>query len=62
MTDEEREIFLEWLPKEVIWKMAEGNPHQSSDETVKLIIPKPILPDVQTDDSNEESTSTQEED
>jgi len=42
--------------------MAEGNPHQSSDETVKLIIPKPILPDVQTDDSNEESTSTQEED
>jgi hypothetical protein len=26
MTDEERQKFLIGLPKEVIWKMAEGNP------------------------------------
>jgi len=28
MTDEERQTFLEGLPKETIWKMAEGNPAQ----------------------------------
>lgn len=27
MTPEEREEFLEGLPKDVIWKMAEGNPN-----------------------------------
>ena len=26
MTDEERQDFLDGLPKEVIWKQAEGNP------------------------------------
>ena len=30
MTDEERERFMEGLPKETIWKMAEGNPEQSN--------------------------------
>lgn len=33
MTDEERMTFLEGLPKEVIWKMAEGNPQTNSDVT-----------------------------
>lgn len=33
MTDEEREAFLEGLPKEVIWKMAEGNPQNNADIT-----------------------------
>jgi hypothetical protein len=26
-----------------LWKMAEGNPHSTSDETVKHVIPVPIL-------------------
>lgn len=26
MTEEEREVFLEGLPKQEIWKMGEGNP------------------------------------
>ena len=30
MTDEEREEFMEGLPKETIWKMAEGNPDQNN--------------------------------
>lgn len=33
MTDEERETFMEGLPKELIWKMAEGNPHSTEDVT-----------------------------
>lgn len=28
MTDEERNNFLKGLPKDIIWKMAEGNPKQ----------------------------------
>lgn len=35
MTEEEREEFMNGLPKEVIWKMAEGNAHQSADTTIK---------------------------
>ena len=33
MTEEERQDFMEGLPKEVIWKMAEGNPKQDTDLT-----------------------------
>lgn len=33
MTDEERQDFLHGLPKEVIWKLAEGNPHNTEDVT-----------------------------
>lgn len=33
MTDEEKIEFMEGLPKEVIWKMAEGNPKQDTDVT-----------------------------
>lgn len=44
MTDEEKLAFMEGLPKEVIWKMAEGNPKQDigggEDENGKA---QPIL-------------------
>jgi hypothetical protein len=33
MTDEERDEWLEGLPKELIWKLAEGNPKQDTDVT-----------------------------
>ncbi len=33
MTDEERQEFMHGLPKEVIWKLAEGNPKQDTDVT-----------------------------
>lgn len=32
-TPEERREFLEGIPKEVIWKMAEGNPETNTDIT-----------------------------
>jgi len=31
MTDEERDAFMEGMPKEIIWKMAEGNPKQDNE-------------------------------
>lgn len=31
MTDEERDEFMEGIPKEVIWKMSEGNPKQDTE-------------------------------
>lgn len=33
MTDEERDEFMDGMEKEVIWKMAEGNPDNKSDLT-----------------------------
>lgn len=35
MTDEERMEFLEGLPKETVWKMAEGNPATNMDITTE---------------------------
>lgn len=34
MTDEERQEYLHGISKEVIWKLAEGNPATKSDVTV----------------------------
>lgn len=33
MTNEERQEFMHGLPKEIIWKMAEGNPSNNTDLT-----------------------------
>lgn len=35
MTDEERLDFMDGLSKDIIWKMAEGNPKQDTDVTSK---------------------------
>lgn len=43
MTPEERDAFLVGMPKEVIWKMAEGNPHTTEDKQVTVTMPTPIL-------------------
>jgi hypothetical protein len=43
MDDTERQAFLEGLPKEIIWKMAEGNPSSNVDHTTKgEKLPTPI--------------------
>lgn len=56
MTDEEREDFLHGLPKEVIWEMAEGKPHATSDITSDgKPLPTPLL-HVLHNDSNEKDT------
>ncbi len=33
MTDDERDEFMSGIPKEIIWKMSEGNPKTDSDIT-----------------------------
>lgn len=33
-TEEERQDFLHGLPKEIIWKMAEGNPKQDTETDI----------------------------
>lgn len=33
MTDEERDDFMEGIPKEIVWKMSEGNPATNTDIT-----------------------------
>jgi hypothetical protein len=43
MTPEEEQEFLEGLPKEIIWKMAEGNPANNTDLTTKGESLSPIL-------------------
>jgi len=35
MTDEERDAFLDGIPKEIIWKMSDGNPSTDVDLTSK---------------------------
>ncbi len=55
MNDEERDEFMQGIPKEVIWKMSEGNPETKTDVTSGGK-PIPILGHVQTDISNKENT------
>lgn len=35
LPDEEKVEYLKTLPEELVWKMAEGNPHQERDITSK---------------------------
>lgn len=53
-TDEEKIKFLNGLSKDTIWKMAEGNPHQSSD--VEVTIPQNLI-DLLNGISNKEDNS-----
>lgn len=46
MTDEERDEFLDGIPKEIIWKMSEGNPETKTDVTSggkPLILPSELF-------------------
>lgn len=42
MTPEEKEAFSEKVGLETIWRMAEGNPHSTSDETHTVNVVTPI--------------------
>jgi hypothetical protein len=43
LPEEERFDFLEGLPKDVVWKMAEGNPKQDNSSEVKIEIPNTLI-------------------
>ena len=64
MTEDERQTFLEGIPKEIIWKLAEGNPANNTDITSggkPLILPATLInkndtPRNSGDSSPEQST------
>jgi hypothetical protein len=59
MNDDERQSFLEGLPKEVIWRMAEGNPQSDITSKGEAINPIPIYNGLSTKElnkNNEEGT------
>jgi len=35
-TEEQRQDFLDGLPKEIVWKMAEGNPTSETNSNIKI--------------------------
>lgn len=43
MTDEERNNFLNSLDPHLIWKMAEGNPHSSTDNKHEVDLPSSLI-------------------
>lgn len=59
LPDEKKLEFLKELSPDIVWRMAEGNPHQTEDSNVNLILPKPI-DDVSKDDSIQKDKEPQE--
>lgn len=55
MTDEERDAFMEGIPKEIVWKMSEGNPATNTDITSGGK-PIPLFSNVPTNNSNPQDT------
>lgn len=59
MNEEERDEFMHGLPKEVIWKMAEGNPATENEHKIEFL-PKPIADVPQNPSVQENSEPTEE--
>lgn len=59
MTDEERDEFMDGIPKEIIWKMSEGNPHSTEDSKVEVTAPKPLLNALFNNNSNKEDSQSE---
>ena len=58
LPDEEKTEYLATLPPEIVWKMAEGNPHQSGDTKIEFN-PKPLLDAISDNQSNKENPQAQ---
>jgi hypothetical protein len=57
MSEEARLEFLKELPAETIWRMAEGNPHSTSDSKVEVTTPEPILGGILKKNENERTNT-----
>lgn len=64
MTEEQRELFLKDIPKEMQWRMAEGNPAQDVTSAGEKINPIPIIQinALQADQRHEQDTGNEEKD
>lgn len=58
MDEEQKKKYLEGLDPQIVWRMAEGNPHNTTDVT-SGDKPIPILGHVPTDLGNKEDTGTE---
>jgi hypothetical protein len=38
LTDEEKLEFMDGLPKDIVWRMGEGQPHQSTDTELRGVV------------------------
>lgn len=57
MDDEQRQEYMEGLPKQFIWEMAEGKAISNLDHTTKgKALPTPLFGNVPTDNSTTEDT------
>jgi hypothetical protein len=52
---EEKIEFMKALPEELVFRMAEGNPHQSNESKVELTLPTPILDAIPKNNGNTEN-------
>jgi hypothetical protein len=62
MTDEEREEFIKTLPKETLWRMAEGNPAQDLTSAGEKIEFKPIYDGISRYNGNEKNIQLEKKD
>ena len=61
MSDEAKTEFLNSLSKDIVWRMAEGNPAQDVTSGGEKLIPIPILNALSINNSNKEDSKPQEE-
>ena len=63
LTDEEKMEYIKFIPKDLVWKMAEGNPKQDTDimSGGEKIIPIYNGQSLQTNNSDQKDISTTEE-
>ena len=66
LPDDEKVEYLKTLPLEVVWKMAEGNPHTTGESKVEVTTPQPILATalnvISSNNQPQKNSVTQEED
>lgn len=55
LPDDEKVKYLKTLPEEVVWRMAEGNPHQTQDTKVE-VNPEPLLRVIRDNNSSREDS------
>ena len=60
MPDEQKDKELEKMSEELKWRMAEGNPHQTSDTLIELK-PTPLLDAIRNNSSNPQNSEVKQE-
>ena len=62
MTPEEKKEWIKDVPKDLQWRMSEGNPHQTTDNKTEVTLPEPLLKHVFDNQSSAQDTEDEKED